>query len=254
MSLVDLFGPPAIFPSERETALVAEYFSSVPRGYFVEVGANDPVALSQTWHLEQQGWTGVLIEPQPALAQRLRESRKAKVYECACSAPSDSGTRLTLNLSEPSTIHASLNPDHFVAGTDFVGVIEVVVLTLDEILSEAGAPQPIDFVSIDVEGHELQALAGFDLSRWQPRLLLIEDLAMNTRIHRALLARGYRWIRRTGINAWYVPAGEPHRASLRGRWQFLRKYYAGTPFYRLRESRRKLRQRWRKRLRRPQPP
>ena len=37
-------------------------------GQVIEVGANDPRERSQTWHLEQQGWTGVLIEPQPDLA------------------------------------------------------------------------------------------------------------------------------------------------------------------------------------------
>jgi FkbM family methyltransferase len=243
MSLFDLFGPPAVFGSEHEKALVTQYFSNAGLGYFVEVGANDPVQHSQTWHLEQLGWTGILIEPQPALAQLLRESRKAKVYECACSSPSNSGKKLTLNLSAPSTIHASLNPDHFVAGSRFLRTIEVPVTTLDEILTDASAPQPIDFVSIDVEDHELEVLAGFDLSRWQPRLILIEDLAMNMQTHRALVSRNYRWIRRSGINGWYVPAAIADRVSFRGHCQFLRKYYAGTPFYRLREFRRKLRQR-----------
>src|SRR5262245_14404706 len=125
MSLFDLLGPPAVFGSEHEKALVAQYFSSAPLGYFVEVGANDPVQHSQTWHLEQLGWTGILIEPQPALAQLLREKRKAKVYECACSSPANSGKKLTLNLSTPSSIHASLNPDHFVAGSRFLRAIEV---------------------------------------------------------------------------------------------------------------------------------
>jgi hypothetical protein len=42
--------------------LVASFFAG-RRGFFVEVGANDPVARSQTFHLERAGWTGVLIEP-----------------------------------------------------------------------------------------------------------------------------------------------------------------------------------------------
>jgi hypothetical protein len=41
-------------------------------------------------------------------------------------------------------------------------------------------------MSIDVEGHEVEALDGFDVAWWQPRLLLIEGLAMNTRLHRLL--------------------------------------------------------------------
>ena len=41
---------------------MAAFFGNI-KGYYVEVGANDPRERSQTWHLEQQGWTGVLIEP-----------------------------------------------------------------------------------------------------------------------------------------------------------------------------------------------
>jgi len=71
-------------------------------------------------------------------------------------------------------------------------------------------------VSIDVEGHEVEVLAGFDLARWRPRLLLIEDVVQSLDLHRHLVARGYRWIRRTGINSWYAPADAPFRVDLKG--------------------------------------
>ena len=58
----------AIFPDTAENALKEEFFGA-RTGYFVDVGANDPKDMSQTWHLERLGWRGVLVEPQPALAQ-----------------------------------------------------------------------------------------------------------------------------------------------------------------------------------------
>ena len=78
---------PAIFPPEQETELVRQFFAARGKGYFVEVGANDPKTESQSWHLEQEGWTGILVEPLPNLAARLRDMRTAKVYEVACSSP-----------------------------------------------------------------------------------------------------------------------------------------------------------------------
>jgi len=72
----------ARFSSDQETRLVAAFFGNI-KGYYVEVGANDPRERSQTWHLEQQGWTGVLIEPQPDLAATLRAERKGKVFAVA---------------------------------------------------------------------------------------------------------------------------------------------------------------------------
>ena len=58
----------AASPDGREQELVREFFAGVRAGFFVEVGANRPRQESQTWHLEQLGWSGVLIEPQPHLA------------------------------------------------------------------------------------------------------------------------------------------------------------------------------------------
>src|SRR5262249_33146691 len=100
------------FPDHAGTRLKEEYFRA-QKGIFVDVGANDPKDISQTWHLEQMGWTGVLIEPQPDLAQKLREQRHARVFACACSSPENAGKVLPFQVSG---IHSSLNLDLFVAG------------------------------------------------------------------------------------------------------------------------------------------
>jgi hypothetical protein len=74
----------AIFAPAAETELKEEFFGGAQSGYFVDVGANEPQTDSETWHLERAGWTGVLVEPQPDLAERLRRTRSAKVYAVAC--------------------------------------------------------------------------------------------------------------------------------------------------------------------------
>ena len=102
--------------------------------------------------------------------------------------------------------------------------------TLDSILEEAEAPVPIDLLSIDVEGHEIEVLRGFDFSRWQPLLILVEDHVGNLRTHRYLKQHGYRLIRRLGHNGWYVPAGDARDIRAAERWEILRKYYLALPF------------------------
>ncbi|HMA55617.1 MAG TPA: hypothetical protein VKP52_02640 [Pseudolabrys sp.] len=94
------------FSSEQEMRLVAAFFGNI-NGYFVGVGANDPQERSQTWHLERQGWTGVLIEPQSDLAAKLRAMRKARVFAAACSSPGNAGgaaaaCRRTVVVARPS--------------------------------------------------------------------------------------------------------------------------------------------------------
>ena len=227
----------AIFPGDAEERLKAEFFGGAPAGYFVDVGANAPKDGSQSWAMESRGWSGVLVEPQPDLADALRRERRAKVYAVACSTPQNAGKTLTLYLAG---IQSSLKPDFYAAGMRRGGTVDVPIMTLDQVLADAGAPRPLDFVSIDVEGHDIEVLDGFDLAAWRPRLLLIEDVVQNLALHRYLTGRGYRWFRRTGINSWYVAADAPERVSLAGHLQFIRKYYLGLPFRVMREKKRRL--------------
>jgi FkbM family methyltransferase len=230
----------AIFPHDNETLMVREFFDNKRTGFFVDVGANDPVLGSQTWHLEQAGWNGIVVEPQPDLAARLSETRKARVFAIACSSPQNAGGTLPLHIAGP---HSSFNPDLMVAGVKPAAPIEVPVRTLDSVLAEAGAPAPIDFLSVDVEGHEIDVLSGFDFARWRPRLILLEDHVVNLTKHRFLQHAGYRLVRRTGLNAWYVPPELAFPLELVGRWQMLRKYYLGLPFRILRDFLRRVRSR-----------
>ncbi|NWG24264.1 MAG: FkbM family methyltransferase [Pseudorhodoplanes sp.] len=231
---------PALFPPEREPSLVREFLSAEAPGYFVEVGANDPVKESQSWHLEQLGWAGVLIEPLPELAARLRETRKASVFEVACSSPQRAGSVMTLHIAGA---YSSFDPRLSVTGVRPERTIQVPVRTLNDVLEEAGAPSPIDLLSIDVEGHELEVLKGFDLARWQPRLILLEDHVTNLAKHHYMLRAGYRLMRRTGLNSWYVPRHAKPRLDALARWQLIRKYYIALPFRQVRDAKRRVRDR-----------
>ncbi len=221
-----------IFPHEAGEDLKQAFFAETRKGFFVEVGANEPRHISQTFALERSGWRGVLIEPQPDLADALRRERTAQVFAVACSSPANAGSQLTLHLAGG---HSSFDANLNLAGVKPHGTISVPVRTLDDVLREAGATS-IDFMSIDVEGHELEVLAGFSLERWRPRLLMIEDLLLHVRLHRHLTGRGYRLIRRTGIDNWYVPAESAPRLGLDGALALFNKVYLGTPLRRMRAA------------------
>ena len=102
-------------------------------------------------------------------------------------------------------------------------VIDVPIRTLDSILEEAGSPTKFDFLSIDVEGHEIEVLRGL-ISLWRPRLILLEDHVADLSKHQYLLAAGYRIVRRFENNGWYVPR-KSGASRWSDRWEILRKYY-----------------------------
>lgn len=222
---------------DYEAWLIATFFGD-RKGYFVEVGANEPRVRSQTFHLEQAGWTGVLVEPQPDLADRLRAERKARVFAAACSAPENAGRTMTLHVAGPLS---SLDRARMAPGATPERAIEVPVRTLDSILEEAGCEPGFDFLSIDVEGHEIEVLRGFSVARWHPQLILIEDHVSDLAKHRYLKHAGYRIVRRYENNGWYVPHDAPVRTALSDYWEIWRKYYLALPVRKLRNVSRRRR-------------
>jgi hypothetical protein len=75
--------------------VVWDHFHRKPSGFFIEVGANDPINLSQTYLLEQNGWEGILVEPQAEYCDRLRQvGPRSKVIQAASGAPAQQGKAL----------------------------------------------------------------------------------------------------------------------------------------------------------------
>ncbi len=230
----------------QESELVFKYFQCRARGFFVDIGANHPTERSQTWFLEQQGWTGILVEPNPRLCRLLREQRpRSQVCEMALCAPENVGeANLHLGVSDR---HSALKPEPGMSLT--TETIRVKMATLDSVL-ESARVTGIDFVSLDVERMELDVLRGFDLARWQPKLILIEEMFLSYAKHRYLKQHGYKLVRRTGYNNWYVPRATPvsvfSLSTPRELFRLGRKFWLSTPYN-------NLRWRWQRRRYRPEP-
>ncbi|MGC9942032.1 MAG: FkbM family methyltransferase [Verrucomicrobiota bacterium] len=184
-----------------EDLLLWRYFNAKTEGVFVEVGANHPTLCSQTYFFESRGWHGILVEPIPGNCELLRQTRpKSQVFQCALGRPDQRGTAQFYISSGGNDVSGlAVN-----SGVVVERVVNVEVRTLDEVLAEAGNPQ-IDFISIDVEGWELQVLEGFDLHRHRPAVLLVEDHLKQLSVHRHMARHGYRVVKRTGCNNWYIP-------------------------------------------------
>ena len=115
----------------------------------------------------------------------------------------------------------------------------VLMRTLDELLAEHGISS-VDFLSIDVEGAEIDVLKGFSIQKYAPRLVLLEDHVTHLRKHAYMSKQGYKLVCRTGLNSWYVPDNAHFPVSIFGRYQLIRKYLLGTP---LRWARQELKKR-----------
>jgi FkbM family methyltransferase len=192
-----------------EDRILAKIFAGRERGVCVEVGANNGVDGSTTLHFEEVGWDCVLVEPNPDLCRALRIRRRARIFECAASSFTGVAT-LQIAFGAPladgvSTLGGADEAKRLLRQFGFqTREVEVKTRTLDSILEEAGIVGQIDFISIDVEGHEVELLKGFSPDRWRPTIIIVEDNSWTASVCGQLREAGYVRINRTGVNDWYV--------------------------------------------------
>ncbi|MDO9438424.1 FkbM family methyltransferase [Hydrogenophaga sp.] len=185
-----------------------EKYVDVDNGYFVELGANDGVTQSNSLYFEKhRGWRGLLVEPTPHNFLKCRKNRasRSSVYCAACvsfeydqefvriaysnlmSAP----VNLESDISDPMA-HAQLG-ERFLRDQETVFEFGAVARTLNDLLLDAAAPSVVDFLSLDVEGAELEVLKGIDHERFRFRYMLIECRDF-PRLSSFLQAHGYAFV------------------------------------------------------------
>lgn len=187
--------------------IIAGFFPSGYVGNAIEVGAAHGTVSSNTYYFELNGWLCLCIEPNPRLFAALKSNRKYSLQYAVGATNGDMPfTVVTLSNGDESAI-SGLQVDERLIKTHPVikrEVITVQTRTLDTCLSEFGKFDKIDFVSIDTEGTEYDVLSGFDINRWRPKLLVIENNFDDPHITNYLERFGYKKVRRHAINDFYT--------------------------------------------------
>jgi len=226
-----LFGR-AVFSDSCEERLLRQYFENKMNGSFVDVGANDPE--NSVSRFLWGNWDGVVVEPLPHQAEKFRKISGLKVAEFALTSPEKAaeGSAVFSIAGKQST----LVPEKLMDREVINDTVIVRITTLDQLLADQNIQQ-LDFLSVDVEGAEIEVLSGFDLGRFRVGLLLVEDWGRDFQLHRLLRGKGYKRVRRTGFNSWYIPSQVRFPVSILGQLQLFKKYVLGAPFKRLRKWR-----------------
>lgn len=192
-----------------EDYLLWHFFDFRPRGFFLDIGAHDGVSLSNTMSFEEHGWAGICVEPIPEVFERCRQVR-TRVVNAACVAGDETSVELRVDRSGlfagvgTDEAHAERSYAEFGIGDPGFYTVKVPALRAAALLHDDDPP--IDFVSIDVEGTEIDVLRGLDLHRNQARVLVIEALteAALDALDAYLAPFGYRRARSVVCNHFYV--------------------------------------------------
>lgn len=200
------------YAQNAEDVRLARVFGDRDTGFYIDVGAAHPVDDSVTKWFYDRGWRGVNVEPESHFFRLLAEQRPEDVnLNCALSDHRGTMTLFeTAHFDGGATLDEALAPHH---GATAVLREEVEVRTLAEVCAEH-VVGPVDYLKIDVEGHEEAVLRGVDLMAVRPRVLIIEATLPHTTApsHQSwepvVLKQDYLFVCFDGINRWYVPKEE----------------------------------------------
>ena len=162
---------------------VCEYYKYKKNGYFVEVGAYDGIQTSNTYFLEKElDWNGICIEANKNIFKNLEANRKSKNLNIAINSKKG-----TCNL-----LGDKINND---------GVGQLIECdTLNEILLNNSCNKNIDYLSLDIEGMEYEALLSLDFNYWNIKLMTVEhnlycsNSMQKDKIYKLLSEKGFERI------------------------------------------------------------
>ena len=176
-----IFGPISqgnrkLFSQDNQDYIIYEnFFKNKKDGFFCDIGGNHPLKINNTLYFEQLGWHGVAFEPLPYLADLWIRHRKAKLFSYALS---DAEKEMVFTIVKNTTGWEDMLS--FVKETrtiDYEYETEEILVkarTFREVMKEENITH-IDYLSLDVEGHELNVLEGIDFNAVRINVLTIEN-------------------------------------------------------------------------------
>lgn len=192
------------FPSQigQDRWVAEKMFPSVRDGYFLDVGSADGFINSNTWALEQRGWKGICIDPFPSNMT----VRTCQMFRAAVDAEGGH----TVQFKDAGELGGISNyMDRWKDIVKDAKTVELTTVTLGDILQRAHAPSFIHFMSLDIEGAELEALRGFPFDKYTLGSLAIEhnyEEPKRSEIEHLLKSKGYTRARAWMQDDFYVPA------------------------------------------------
>jgi FkbM family methyltransferase len=206
------------FSQEGEDAVLAGLLPHGNlRGFFVDVGAHHPTRFSNTWKFYQAGWRGINIDPTPGSMQPFRALRSEDVnLEIGISR--QPGKRQFYCYNEPALNGIDNDRREELADTPYQlkAIIDIETLPLAEILDRHGQNYSTpSFLTVDVEGFEMEVLSSHDWAKYPFGFILIEqrlpDLTAlgSSEVWRFLVKLGYSAVACTGRTVIYRSTSQP---------------------------------------------
>jgi FkbM family methyltransferase len=181
--------------------IIEKLFPGKVDGTFVDIGAHDGISYSNTYLLEQKGWNGIAVEPNPSVYERLSKNRKCiTIQGCITPKPGTGIFRMITGYSEMlsglvteyDVRHINrINKEINLYGGEYKD-IKVNCYNLIDLLQNQEIHQ-VDYLSMDVEGAEYEVLKSIDFERINIAVIGVENNYLDWRIPKLLVSKGYEF-------------------------------------------------------------
>ena len=197
------------FSQHGEDFILNKIFKNKAKGFFVEIGCLDGIEFSNTYHFEKKGWNGICLEAHNDFIPSLKKNRPgSQIVHCAVGEQDKEEVIFYANrIGSLSTLDKTQEERWLKDYREyFEGFVEqkLPMRTLNTVFAELGV-SGIDFISLDIEGYEVEALQGLDLKKYRPRVFVIEykDDAHRSRLEDILFKNDYYFLGSLGCNLFY---------------------------------------------------
>ena len=188
--------------------LINYYFKNKQKGVYLDVGCQHPISNNNTYLLYKKGWSGINIDLDFKSIQLFNLARSSDI-NINGTVSSGEFTKELFFYHDKSPIKKKKKKIADYQSAKVTEVRSVETKTLNDILTD-NLINKVDYLNIDVEGHEIDVLNGFDINKFSPDIVSVEflDLAMkklefkknnlknvlNSRIYEYMTKNGYSLI------------------------------------------------------------
>ena len=200
---------------------IIEYFFyqiGLKKPTYLDVGANEPKYISNTYYFYERGSNGICIEPNPLLCKKLKKVRPADTVINAgvgIDARTEADFFMFPNYANGLSTFSEKDANHWqevgmhgLGKIKFDKIIKIPLVNINSIIEQHFNNEP-DFLCIDVEGWDLEILKSLDFVLHKPKLICVETLLYdkgqkgykNTAITQLLSEKGYSLYADTRVNS-----------------------------------------------------
>jgi FkbM family methyltransferase len=192
-----------------EDMILETIFLNRKNGFYVDIGANNPIIQSNTHYFYKKGWKGINIDANP---KSMKYFNKVRKRDANLNIPiSDKEELLDYYIFSSSFFNTFSKEQMEVYKDMLVDTQQLQTQTLENLLNKHLINKEIDFLSIDTEGWDLKVLKSNNWNKYRPKVILIEFLIYenNDGVEKSEIAKfltnlGYKYFCSTPCNSFYI--------------------------------------------------